>query len=101
MAGTAGRKSTEWHFGHQHDEILDSTLRARDREKRRLEAQLGAKDKSQKEKLEEAKRAKIPVTDLIRMVRDHISSHYDDIFDVFTEVDVNGNGRLRCDCVCV
>jgi hypothetical protein len=99
MAGAsagAGKKSTEWHFGHHHDEILDSTLRARDREKRRLEAQLGAKDKSLKEKMDEAKRAKIPVTDLVRKLRDHISSHYDDVFDAFAEVDVNGNGRLRC-----
>ena len=92
MAGAVAK--TEWHFGQQHDEVLDATLKARERAKRLLEAQLAGKSKVTDDKGNDKNKAKVPVSDLIRIVREHISSHYDDIFDAFTELDMNGNGRL-------
>ena len=87
------KKSSEWYFGVQHDEILDQTLRARERAQRRLEASLGGRGKDQAA-LASAKAAKVPVTDLMRVLREHINYYYDEVFDAFTDVDLNGNGRL-------
>ena len=53
------KKSSEWYFGVQHDEILDQTLRARERAQRRLEASLGGRGKDQAA-LASAKAAKVP-----------------------------------------
>jgi len=94
MAG-APKASSEWFFGAQHDDILDSTLRARERAQRRLEASLGGKDRGSADKVAAAKLAKTPVTDLVRTLREHIADNFDDIFDAFMEIDINGNGRLR------
>jgi len=94
MAG-APKASSEWFFGAQHDDILDSTLKARERAQRRLEASLGGKDRGSADKVAAAKLDKTPVTDLVRSLREHIADHFDDIFDAFMEIDINGNGRLR------
>ena len=92
--GSAKPPVSEWFFGSQHDDMLDSTLKAREREKRRLEASLTAGRRSDPNK-PAAKTSKVPVMDLLRVLREHIHRYYDDIFDAFDEVDINSNGRLR------
>jgi hypothetical protein len=87
------QKASEWYFGLQHDEILAQTLRARERAQRRLEAKI-SKDKGGGDQAK-ARGAKIAVTDLARVLKEHINHRYDDIFDAFTDVDLNGNGTLR------
>ena len=97
MAG-AGPKppNTEWFFGAQHDDVLDAALKARERAKRRHDASLSV-GRRPDAAAKDAKSAKgrVPVTDLIRLLKEHIQRYYDDIFDAFAEVDINSNGRVR------
>jgi len=90
------KKAKEWYFGVHHEDVLDSTLKARERAQRRLVASLGGDKKVEAENLGAKMGAKTPISDLIRVLRDVIQARYDDIFDAFTEVDLNSNGRLRC-----
>ena len=97
MAG-AGPKpaNTEWFFGAQHDDVLDAALKARERAKRRHDASLSV-GRRPDAAAKDAKSAKgrVPVPDLIRLLKEHIQRYHDDIFDAFAEVDINSNGRVR------
>jgi len=93
--------NTEWFFGAKHDDVLDATLKAREREKRRLEASLLAGRGKAADKDAKATKGKVPVTDLVKVLKEHIQRYYDDIFDAFGEIDMNSNGRARCVCACL
>ena len=97
MAQAGSKKSSEWYFGVHHEDVLDSTLKARERAQRRLVASLGGGgDKKTEAEKAASKGAKIAIPDLIRILRDVIQARYDDIFDAFTDVDLNSNGRIKC-----
>ena len=99
MAEVAKKKPREWFISDRHEDILESTLKAREREQRLLKASLGSREKSAAEKAAAGRRPIIALDHLERILKNHITSRYDDIIDAFNECDTNGNGRVRYECL--
>lgn len=96
MAQMGKKKTSEWYYGAHHEDVLDSTLKAREKAHRLLVSSMGGSDKKSDAERAASRGAKIPTSDLVKILRDVIQSRYDDIFDAFTDIDLNNNGRVKC-----
>ena len=99
-AADAKKKDREWFISDRHEDILESTVRAREREQRLLQASLGSREKAA-EKAASSRASKIAPDHLERILKTHIMGRYDEIIDAFNECDTNGNGRVRFACIAV
>lgn len=92
MAGK-GPKS-EWFLGTAHEDFIQATRQFRQQEVRQLEL---AKEKALAPKgpvHSTGKTSRLRVQEVLKATRELLEDNYDELFDVFMELDVNSNGAL-------